>query len=147
MFQHQTASLQPVQSAVQQVTSQPTQTATAQVTAAQMAAAQPTPATTVSQSNISVAALQTAGLSINPAIVSATIPDCSWPLCSLHCESLCLYVQINAASLGAQPQFLSSLTSTPIITSAMSNVAGITNQIITNAQGQVGAAGCSIHFH
>uniref|UniRef100_A0A8C4FDH9 POU domain protein n=1 Tax=Dicentrarchus labrax TaxID=13489 RepID=A0A8C4FDH9_DICLA len=76
---------------------------------------QPTQATsattTVSQSNISLAALQTAGLSINPAI-------------------------INAASLG-QPQFLSSLTSTPIITSAMSNMAGITSQIITNAQGQV----------
>lgn len=44
--------------------------------------------------------------------------------------------QFNAASLGAQPQFLSSLTSTPIITSAMSNMAGITSQIITNAQGQ-----------
>uniref|UniRef100_A0A8D0DBG0 POU domain protein n=1 Tax=Sander lucioperca TaxID=283035 RepID=A0A8D0DBG0_SANLU len=35
------------------------------------------------------------------------------------------------------PQFLSSLTSTPIITSAMSNMTGITSQIITNAQGQV----------
>ena len=45
--------------------------------------------------------------------------------------------QINAASLGAQTQFLSSLTSTPIFTSAMSNMAGITSQIITNAQGQV----------
>ncbi|XP_075898194.1 POU domain, class 6, transcription factor 1 isoform X2 [Nelusetta ayraudi] len=113
MFQHQTASIQPVQSAVQQVTSQPTQTATPQVTTAHIAAAQQTPGTTtVSQSNISVAALQAAGLSINPAI-------------------------INAASLGAQPQFLSSLTSTPFITSAMSNVAGITSQIITNAQGQV----------
>ncbi|XP_070696019.1 POU domain, class 6, transcription factor 1 [Pempheris klunzingeri] len=93
-----------------QVTSQPTQVTNAQVTAAQMATAQA--ATTVSQSNISVAALQTAGLSINPAI-------------------------INAASLAAQPQFLSSLTSTPIITSAMSNMAGIASQIITNAQGQV----------
>ncbi|XP_070825462.1 POU domain, class 6, transcription factor 1 isoform X1 [Chaetodon trifascialis] len=113
MFQPQAASLQPVQAAVQQVTSQPTQVTSAQVTAAQMAAAQATsPATTVSQSNISVAALQTAGLSINPAIISA-------------------------ASLGAQPQFLSSLASTPIITSAMSNMAGITSQIITNAQGQV----------
>lgn len=71
MFQPQTASVQPVQSAVQQVTSQPTQTTTPQVTATQLAAAQATPATTtVSQSNISVAALQTAGLSINPAIVS-----------------------------------------------------------------------------
>ncbi|XP_041654569.1 POU domain, class 6, transcription factor 1 isoform X1 [Cheilinus undulatus] len=113
MFQHQAASIQPVQAAVQQVTTQPTQVTNAQVTAAQVAAAQPTSAsTTVSQSNISVAALQTAGLSINPAI-------------------------INAASLGAQPQFLSSLTSTPILTSAMSNMAGITSQIITNAQGQV----------
>ncbi|XP_068608353.1 POU domain, class 6, transcription factor 1 [Brachionichthys hirsutus] len=69
-------------------------------------------AASVSQSNISVAALQTAGLSINPAIFSA-------------------------ASLGAQPQFLSSLASTPIITSAMSSMAGIASQIITNAQGQV----------
>uniref|UniRef100_A0A3Q3WW65 POU domain protein n=1 Tax=Mola mola TaxID=94237 RepID=A0A3Q3WW65_MOLML len=83
------------------------------VTAAQMAAAQATSAATaVSQSNVSLAALQTAGLSINPAI-------------------------INAASLGAQTQFLSSLTSTPIFTSAMSNMAGIASQIITNAQGQV----------
>ncbi|KAK1898428.1 POU domain class 6 transcription factor 1 [Dissostichus eleginoides] len=65
-----------------------------------------------SQSNISLAALQNAGLSINPAIISA-------------------------ASLGAQPQFLSSLTSTPIITSNMSNMAGITSQLITNAQGQL----------
>lgn len=61
---------QPVQAAVQQVTSQPTQVTNAQVTAAQMAAAQATSAaTTVAQSNLSVAALQTAGLSINPAIV------------------------------------------------------------------------------
>ncbi|GAA6216635.1 POU domain, class 6, transcription factor 1 isoform X3 [Lates japonicus] len=113
LFQPQAASMQPVQAAVQQVTSQPTQVTTAQVSAAQVAAAQATSATTtVSQPNISVAALQTAGLSINPAIISA-------------------------ASLGAQPQFLSSLASTPIITSAMSNMAGITSQIITNAQGQV----------
>ncbi|XP_035377670.1 POU domain, class 6, transcription factor 1 isoform X4 [Electrophorus electricus] len=61
--------------------------------------------------SVSVATLQTAGLTINPAIISA-------------------------ASLGAQPQFISSLTTTPIITSAMSNVAGLTSQIITNAQGQ-----------
>lgn len=61
---------QPVQAAVQQVTSQPTQVTNAQVTAGQMAAAQATSAaTTVAQSNLSVAALQTAGLSINPAIV------------------------------------------------------------------------------
>ncbi|XP_026224522.1 POU domain, class 6, transcription factor 1 isoform X2 [Anabas testudineus] len=113
VFQPQAASVQQVQAAVQQVTSQPAQVTNAQVTAAQVAAAQATsPTTTVSQSNISVAALQAAGLSINPAIISA-------------------------ASLGAQPQFLSSLTSTPIITSAMSNMAGITSQIITNAQGQV----------
>ncbi|KAM9855749.1 POU domain, class 6, transcription factor 1 [Aulostomus maculatus] len=113
MFQPQAASIQPVQQAMQQVTSQPTQVTSAQVTAAQVTAAQVgSAATTVSPSNISLAALQTAGLSINPAI-------------------------INAASLGAQAQFLSSLTSTPIITSAMSNMAGITSQIITNAQGQV----------
>ncbi|KAM7405174.1 hypothetical protein PAMP_012456 [Pampus punctatissimus] len=113
VFQPQTASLQQVQAAMQQVTSQPTQVTNTQVTAAQMAAAQAASITTpVSQSNISIAALQTAGLSINPAIISA-------------------------ASLGAQPQFLSSLTSTPIITSAMSSMAGITSQIITNAQGQV----------
>uniref|UniRef100_A0A3Q3JFP7 POU domain protein n=1 Tax=Monopterus albus TaxID=43700 RepID=A0A3Q3JFP7_MONAL len=113
VFQPQAASVQAVQAAVQQVTSQPTQVTSAQVTTAQVAATQTTSATTpVSQSNISVAALQTAGLPINPAI-------------------------INAASLGAQPQFLSSLTSTPIITSAMSSMAGITSQIITNAQGQV----------
>ncbi|XP_067382624.1 POU domain, class 6, transcription factor 1 isoform X3 [Channa argus] len=113
VFQPQAASVQALQPAVQQVTSQPTQVSSAQVSPAQVASAQMTSATTtVSQSNISLAALQTAGLSINPAI-------------------------INAASLGAQPQFLSSLTSTPIFTSAMSNMAGITSQIITNAQGQV----------
>ncbi|XP_053281587.1 POU domain, class 6, transcription factor 1 [Pleuronectes platessa] len=111
LFQPQAASLQPLQAAVQQLTSHPTQVTSAQVTAAQVAAAQATSAS-IAQSNISLAALQTAGLSINPAI-------------------------INAASLGGQHQFLSSLTSTPIITSAMSNMAGITSQIITNAQGQV----------
>ena len=54
---------------------------------------------------------------------------------------LCFFflLQISAASLGAQPQFISSLTSTPIFTSAMNNMAGITSQIITNAQGQVGS--------
>ncbi|KAM9429835.1 POU domain, class 6, transcription factor 1-like isoform 7-T13 [Salvelinus alpinus] len=76
-----------------------------QVTAAQLGQAMPA----VSQPSVSVATLQSAGLSINPAIISA-------------------------ASLGAQPQFISALTSTPIFTSAMS---GITSQIITNAQGQV----------
>ncbi|KAJ8358677.1 hypothetical protein SKAU_G00152020 [Synaphobranchus kaupii] len=60
----------------------------------------------------SVATLQTAGFSINPAIISA-------------------------ASLGAQPQFISSLTTTPIFASAISGMAGLTSQIITNAQGQV----------
>ncbi|KAJ3587093.1 hypothetical protein NHX12_013483 [Muraenolepis orangiensis] len=92
---------------LQQVTSQPTQVTAGQVTAAQMASA-----TTIAQPGISIAALQTAGLSFNPAIFST-------------------------ASLGAQPQFLSSLTSTPIFTTAMSNMAGLTSQIITNAQGQV----------
>ncbi|XP_023862304.1 POU domain, class 6, transcription factor 1 isoform X4 [Salvelinus sp. IW2-2015] len=76
-----------------------------QVAAAQLTQAMPS----ASQPSVSVSTLQSAGLSINPAIISA-------------------------ASLGAQPQFISSLTSTPIITSAMS---GITSQIITNAQGQV----------
>uniref|UniRef100_A0A8C2Q5T2 POU domain protein n=1 Tax=Cyprinus carpio TaxID=7962 RepID=A0A8C2Q5T2_CYPCA len=84
----------------------------------QVSALQPTQTTTattasvvqkVTEPSASVATLQTAGLSINPAIISA-------------------------ASLGAQPQFISSLTTTPIITSAVSNVTG---QLITNAQGQV----------
>ncbi|XP_012730976.2 POU domain, class 6, transcription factor 1 isoform X2 [Fundulus heteroclitus] len=113
MFQPQAASIQPVQAAVQQVPPQQTRVTSAPVTSAQAAAAQVTSvANAVSQPNISVAALQTAGLSINPAI-------------------------INAASLGAQPQFFSSLTSTPIINSAVASMAGITSQIITNAQGQV----------
>ncbi|KAM4738194.1 POU domain, class 6, transcription factor 1 [Anableps anableps] len=113
MFQPQAASVQSVQTSVQQVSPQQTQVTNAQVTSAQATAAQVTSvANTISQPNISVAALQTAGLSINPAIISA-------------------------ASLGAQPQFLSSLTSTPIINSAMPSMAGITSQIITNAQGQV----------
>lgn len=77
MFQPQAA---PVQPAVQQVTSQPTQVTNAQMVAAQVTSA---PAT-VSQSNISVAALQTAGLSINPAIVRALLPRF---LCSSSCES------------------------------------------------------------
>ncbi|XP_024147878.1 POU domain, class 6, transcription factor 1 isoform X2 [Oryzias melastigma] len=108
VFQPQTASIQPVQTAVPQVTPQPAQATSTQVTTVQNSSA----ASTVSPSNISVTALQTAGLSINPAIISA-------------------------ASLGAQPQFLTSLTSTPIISSAISSMAGITSQIITNAQGQV----------
>ncbi|XP_061114627.1 POU domain, class 6, transcription factor 1 isoform X2 [Conger conger] len=65
-----------------------------------------------SEAVMSMAAPHTAGLSINPAIISA-------------------------ASLGAQPQFISSLTTTPIITSPISGMAGLTSQIITNAQGQV----------
>ncbi|CAL8367059.1 unnamed protein product [Lota lota] len=112
-LQTTTATLfQPQAASLQQVTSQPTQVT--QVTAGQVAAAQMTSAaaTTVAQPSISVAALQTAGLSLNPAIFSA-------------------------ASFGAQPQFLSSLTSTPIFTTAMSNMTGLTSQVITNAQGQV----------
>lgn len=62
---------------------------------------------------------------------------------SFPLRMLSFIAQFNAASLGAQPQFLSSLTSTPIITSAMSNMAGITSQIITNAQGQ---ASPTFHF-
>uniref|UniRef100_A0A3P9DMF1 POU domain protein n=1 Tax=Maylandia zebra TaxID=106582 RepID=A0A3P9DMF1_9CICH len=113
VFQSQSAPIQQVQAAMQQVTPQAPQVTGAQISVAQVGTAQTTTATnTISPSNLSVAALQTAGLSINPAI-------------------------INAASLGAQPQFLSSLTSTPIINSAMSSMAGITSQIITNAQGQV----------
>ncbi|XP_014827983.1 PREDICTED: POU domain, class 6, transcription factor 1 isoform X1 [Poecilia mexicana] len=107
------AMFQPQAAPVQPVPPQQTQVTNTQVTNAQATAAQVTSvANTISQPNISVAALQTAGLSINPAIISA-------------------------ASLGAQPQFLSSLTSTPIINSAMPSMAGITSQIITNAQGQV----------
>ncbi|KAI5609025.1 POU domain, class 6, transcription factor 1 isoform X1, partial [Silurus asotus] len=58
----------------------------------------------------SVATLQNTGLTINPAIISA-------------------------ASLGAQSQFISSLATSPIITNT--NVAGLTSQILTNAQGQM----------
>ncbi|XP_077368889.1 POU domain, class 6, transcription factor 1-like isoform X2 [Festucalex cinctus] len=109
------SSIQPVQTALQQPCSGLTSPSTpaAIISAAQEAVAQATPAAIMAaQSNISVAALQTAGLSINPAL-------------------------INAASLGAQTQFLSSLTSSPIITNAMSNMAGITSQILTTTQGQV----------
>lgn len=70
MFQPQAASIQPLQAAVQQLTSQPVQATNPQVTSAQTTAAQLTSASNItSQSNISLAALQTAGLSINPAIV------------------------------------------------------------------------------
>ncbi|XP_042561002.1 POU domain, class 6, transcription factor 1 isoform X2 [Clupea harengus] len=82
-------------------------------TAAQIATATTAATPKVSEPSACVATLQTAGLSLNPAIFSA-------------------------ASLGAQPQFISSLTTTPIFTSAMPNMAGLTShQIITNAQGQV----------
>lgn len=86
VFQPQAASVQQVQAAVQQVTSQPAQVTNAQVTAAQVAAAQATsPTTTVSQSNISVAALQAAGLSINPAIVRMPLQHFTFlPLCCFH---------------------------------------------------------------
>ncbi|XP_015240847.1 PREDICTED: POU domain, class 6, transcription factor 1 isoform X1 [Cyprinodon variegatus] len=113
LFQPQAASIQAVQAAVQQVSPQQTRVNNTQVTSAQSMPVQATSvANTISQPSISVAALQTAGLSINPAIISA-------------------------ASLGAQPQFFSSLTSTPIINSTVPSMAGITSQIITNAQGQV----------
>uniref|UniRef100_H2MLB5 POU domain protein n=1 Tax=Oryzias latipes TaxID=8090 RepID=H2MLB5_ORYLA len=85
VFQPQTASIQPVQTAVQQVTPQPAQVTNAQVF--------------------------------------------QLPMFN--------FSQISAASLGAQPQFLTSLTSTPILNSAISSMAGITSQLITNAQGQV----------
>ncbi|XP_041954237.1 POU domain, class 6, transcription factor 1 isoform X2 [Alosa sapidissima] len=99
--------LQSVQAAMQTST-QSTLPTTAQVATATTTVATPR----TSEPSASVATLQTAGFSINPAIISA-------------------------ASLGAQPQFISSLTTTPIFTSAMSNMAGLTSQIITNAQGQV----------
>lgn len=147
MFQPQAAAaVQPVQAAVQQVTPQPAQASgSGQVAASQAAPtlAQATSAsTTVSQSNISVAALQTAGLSLNPAIVSmCVIRHDTCDISQFNSTVVVIFSeQISAASLGAQPQFLSSLTSTPIITSAMSNMAGITSQIITNAQGQVCAS-------
>uniref|UniRef100_A0AAV2LZB4 POU domain protein n=1 Tax=Knipowitschia caucasica TaxID=637954 RepID=A0AAV2LZB4_KNICA len=107
-------SVQPqVQAGAQTVFSsalQPLPVSTVQSTPVSTATAT-TPVSAVSQS-IPVAALQTAGLSINPAI-------------------------INAATLGAQTQLLGSIGSTPIFTNAMSNMTGITTQIITNAQGQV----------
>lgn len=136
VFQPQTASIQPVQTAVPQVTPQPAQATSTQVTTVQNSSA----ASTVSPSNISVAALQTAGLSINPAIVRLRKLS-SVEMFSLPSPQFQLlffsFTQISAASLGAQPQFLTSLTSTPIISSAISSMAGITSQIITNAQGQV----------
>ncbi|XP_061695503.1 POU domain, class 6, transcription factor 1 isoform X2 [Syngnathoides biaculeatus] len=114
VFQPPPGSIQPVQTPSQQPCSAlPQSTPAAVISAAQEGVAQVTPAASVAgQSNISVAALQTAGLAINPALISA-------------------------ASLGAQTQFLSSLTSSPIITNAMSNMAGITSQILTTTQGQV----------
>ncbi|XP_018417611.1 PREDICTED: POU domain, class 6, transcription factor 1 isoform X1 [Nanorana parkeri] len=44
---------------------------------------------------------------------------------------------ISAATLGGQPQLLSSLAASPFIANAIPGVQGITSQIITNAQGQV----------
>lgn len=64
------------------------------------------------ETQVSVATVQAAGISINPAVISA-------------------------ASLGAQPQFISSLATTPVFTSGIAGIPGITSQIITNAQGQV----------
>ncbi|XP_066528640.1 POU domain, class 6, transcription factor 1 [Hoplias malabaricus] len=105
--------LQPQTAALQSVQAAVQQAAATPVSTAQVSAVTAAPAVhKVSEPSASVATLQTAGLTINPAIISA-------------------------ASLGAQPQFISSLTTTPIITSAMSNVPGLTSQIITNAQGQV----------
>ncbi|MGH0188023.1 UNVERIFIED_CONTAM: hypothetical protein FKN15_027458 [Acipenser sinensis] len=63
------------------------------------------------ETQVSVATVQAAGISINPAVISA-------------------------ASLGAQPQFISSLATTPVFTSGIAGIPGITSQIITNAQGQ-----------
>lgn len=105
--------LQPPAAAFQSLQAAMQQTQATPVSTAQVAAATAAPVLQkFSDPSVSVATLQTGGLTINPAIISA-------------------------ASLGAQPQFISSLTTTPIITSAMSNVAGLTSQIITNAQGQV----------
>ncbi|XP_060051347.1 POU domain, class 6, transcription factor 1 [Erinaceus europaeus] len=44
---------------------------------------------------------------------------------------------ISAASLGGQTQILGSLTTTPVIANAIPSVPGISNQILTNTQGQV----------
>ncbi|XP_058529062.1 POU domain, class 6, transcription factor 1 isoform X2 [Ochotona princeps] len=44
---------------------------------------------------------------------------------------------ISAATLGGQTQILGSLTTTPVITSAIPSMPGISSQILTNAQGQV----------
>ncbi|XP_072553023.1 POU domain, class 6, transcription factor 1 isoform X2 [Salminus brasiliensis] len=105
--------LQPPAATLQSVQAAVQQTQATPTSTVQVAAATVAPGMhKVSEPSASVATLQTGGLTINPAIISA-------------------------ASLGAQPQFISSLTTTPIITSAMSNVAGLTSQIITNAQGQV----------
>nr|XP_014341268.1 PREDICTED: POU domain, class 6, transcription factor 1 [Latimeria chalumnae] len=64
--------------------------------------------------------LQTTGISFNPAIISA-------------------------ASLGSQTQLLGSVAATPLIANALSGLQGITNQIITNAQGQVMSCCCKGH--
>uniref|UniRef100_H3AZ14 POU class 6 homeobox 1 n=1 Tax=Latimeria chalumnae TaxID=7897 RepID=H3AZ14_LATCH len=63
--------------------------------------------------------LQTTGISFNPAILQIILQ------------------KISAASLGSQTQLLGSVAATPLIANALSGLQGITNQIITNAQGQV----------
>uniref|UniRef100_A0A3B3SYZ9 POU domain protein n=1 Tax=Paramormyrops kingsleyae TaxID=1676925 RepID=A0A3B3SYZ9_9TELE len=73
---------------------------------------------------------QTTQAATQVAVASSTVPAA--PRVSEASASM-----ISAASLGAQPQFISSLTTTPVITSAISGMAGLTSQIITNAQGQV----------
>ncbi|TMS16107.1 POU domain, class 6, transcription factor 1 [Larimichthys crocea] len=139
MFQPQ-ASIQPMQAAVQQVTSQPTQVTNAQVTAAQMAAAQATQATTtVSQSNLSLAALQTAGLSINPAIVRMPLrgfPFCtesympSYTCCDFPIRSTPPPWELSHSFSVPSPLLPSSPVPCPTWLASPS-------QIITNAQGQV----------
>ncbi|KAG7323219.1 hypothetical protein KOW79_012921 [Hemibagrus wyckioides] len=107
-------SVQPQLQAPTQALLQPQTAAVQSVQQTQAAPASPAAVASVMhkvpEPSASVAALQTTGLTINPAIISP-------------------------ASLGSQPQFISSLTTTPIITNT--NVTGLTSQIITNAQGQM----------
>lgn len=58
-------------------------------------------------------------------------------LCLTH---VLLPLQISAASLGGQTQLLGSLAAAPVIANTISSMQGITSQILTNAQGQVGQA-------
>ncbi|XP_023066870.1 POU domain, class 6, transcription factor 1 isoform X2 [Piliocolobus tephrosceles] len=78
-----------------------------QPTAATAAAPTPKPVDTPSQITV-----QPAGFAFSPGIISA-------------------------ASLGGQTQILGSLTTAPVITSAIPSMPGISSQILTNAQGQV----------